>query len=93
MPPFATSGRLPAFTAAAGRFFRPRGGHEVEDARRFIKAYRAEWQSRPAQERLAAPAAITRTVYALGPNVRLQRIIMRLRRDAEGNDKHLKIHW
>jgi len=36
-------------------FLSPAWRHEVKDAHRFIKAYRAEWQSRPAQERLATP--------------------------------------
>jgi hypothetical protein len=49
----------------------------VKDTRDFIRYCRADWQSRPAHERLAAAAEITRTVYALGPNVRLQRRLMR----------------
>ena len=39
--------------------------HEVEDARRFIRATRENWDDRPRE--------ITRTVYALGPRVRTQR--------------------
>lgn len=49
----------------------------VKEARGFIRYYRADWQRRSAQERLDAAAKITRTVYALGPNVRLQRRLMR----------------
>jgi len=43
----------------------PEWQQEVDDARRFIRACRADWQARPAHERLAAAAAaITCTVYA-----------------------------
>ena len=40
--------------------------HEVEDARRFIRACRANWQ-------YDQPHEILRTVYALGPRVRTQK--------------------
>ena len=60
--------------------------HEVEDARRFIRSCREDWQTRPAHERLAAAAAITRTVYALGSNVRLQRMMTHPQRDTAGNE-------
>ena len=39
--------------------------HEVEDARRFIRACRDCWDDQPHE--------ILRTVYALGPRVRTQR--------------------
>lgn len=40
--------------------------HEVEDARRFIRACRANWDDRPRE--------IFRTFYALGPRVTTQRL-------------------
>lgn len=43
----------------------PEWRHEVDDARRFIRACRDNWDDRPRE--------IVRTVYALGPRVRLQR--------------------
>jgi len=64
----------------------PEWQHEVDDARYFIRACREDWQARPAHERLAAAAAITRTVYALGPRVRTQRPLTRMHRDEAGNE-------
>jgi hypothetical protein len=51
---------------------------EVEDARSFIRATRANWDDRP--------RVIVRTAFALGPNVRLQRMITRPQRDTAGNE-------
>jgi hypothetical protein len=65
-------------------FLSPAWRHEVDDARRFIRSCREDWQSRSAQERL--DAKITRTIYALGPNVRLQRTLARSQRDKAGNE-------
>ena len=67
-------------------FLSPAWRHEVDDARSFIRYYRAEWQSRSAQERLDAVAKITRTVYALGPCVRMQKAITHPQRDKAGNE-------
>ena len=43
--------------------------HEVEDARRFIRATRANWDDRPRE--------IVRTCYALGPLVQMQKPLTR----------------
>jgi hypothetical protein len=67
-------------------FLSPAWRHEVNDARDFIRYCRREWLDRPRHGRSADPAEITRTVYALGPNVRLQRMMTRPQRDAEGNE-------
>jgi hypothetical protein len=67
-------------------FLSPAWRHEVDDARSFIRYYRAEWQSCSAQERLDAVAKITRTVYALGPCVRMQKAITHPQRDKAGNE-------
>jgi len=64
----------------------PEWRHEVDDARRFIRYCRREWLDRPGHGRSADPAEITRTVYALGPNVRLQRMITHPQRDTAGNE-------
>ena len=47
----------------------PEWQHEVDDARRFIRACRENWDDRPRE--------ITRTVYALGPRVRTQKPLRR----------------
>jgi hypothetical protein len=53
----------------------PEWRHQIEDARRFIRASRADWKHRSPEERAEtlAQIAATRTVYALGPRVRSQR--------------------
>ncbi len=54
----------------------PEWRHEVKEAREFIRYCRANWDDRPRE--------ITRTAYALGPNVRLQRMITCPQRDTAG---------
>jgi hypothetical protein len=46
---------------------------EVDDARRFIRHCRAEWQDKSEPERARSAAEMTRTAYAMGPRVRTQR--------------------
>ncbi len=71
--------------------------HEVEDARRFIRATRANWDDRPRE--------ITRAHYALGPLVQMQKPLTRteelsavilhmLRQDcARNNDRDKLDSW
>ena len=54
--------------------------HEVEDARRFIRATRANWDDRPRE--------ITRTHYALGPRVQMQKPLTRAERTFRRDPRH-----
>jgi len=93
---FFRSRALACFHRRRHPFLSDEWRHEVEEARRFIRATRENWDDRPRE--------IIRTHYALGPRVRMQRpltrteelsavILAMLRQDCAPKDRDMLDSW